>query len=56
MPPIVLDRDGEVSIAYRVGRGLPVTMLIDPQGVIERIFIGQLTDDHFAEIDGAVGE
>src|SRR5690606_462680 len=32
--PIVLDRSGEVSLAYRVGRSIPVTMLIDPDGVI----------------------
>jgi thiol-disulfide isomerase/thioredoxin len=41
--PQLLDSDGEVSIGYRVGRGLPVTFLIDPAGVIQKVHIGRLT-------------
>ena len=33
--PIPLDTDGQVSSAYRVSTGLPVSFLIDPEGVIQ---------------------
>jgi thiol-disulfide isomerase/thioredoxin len=49
--PILLDTDGEVSLAYNVGRGLPVTLVVDPEGVIARTFVGRLSDDQFAEIE-----
>ncbi len=49
--PIVLDRDGEVSQAYRVGRGLPVSLLLDPQGVIRKIYLGRLSADALAEVE-----
>jgi peroxiredoxin len=48
--PVVLDRDGDVSIAYRVGSGLPISMLVNPEGVIERIIIGALTPEDFTSI------
>jgi peroxiredoxin len=48
--PIILDRDGEVSIAYRVSSGLPITMLIRPDGVIERVFRGAVDEEEFATI------
>jgi thiol-disulfide isomerase/thioredoxin len=41
--PQLLDSDGEVSVGYRVGRGLPVTFLIDPAGVIQRVHLGRLS-------------
>lgn len=40
--PVVLDSDGEVSQGYRVGRGLPVTMVIDGEGIIQAVHIGQV--------------
>ena len=48
--PILLDLSGEVSEAYRVGRGLPITFLVDPAGVIERVYLGALSRDSLAEI------
>ena len=48
--PIVLDADGQVSGAYRVSTGLPVSFLIDPEGVIRRVHLGALTDDDLAEL------
>ena len=50
--PIVLDRDGQVSGAYRVSTGLPVSFLIDPDGVIRRVHLGALTEDDLAELAG----
>jgi peroxiredoxin len=44
--PIALDLTGEVSVAYRVSRGgLPATLLIDPEGVIRDIHLGQIRKD-----------
>lgn len=48
--PIVLDRDGQVSGAYRVSTGLPVSFLIDPEGVIQRVHLGALTEDDLDEL------
>lgn len=50
--PVVLDRDGTVSSAYRVGRGLPVSFVVGRDGVIEDVFAGQLRDDHLVAIRG----
>ena len=49
--PIVLDRDGDVSVAYRVGSGLPISMLVDPEGVIVRVIIGALTEEDITSIE-----
>ena len=48
--PIALDADGQVSGAYRVSTGLPVSFLIDPDGVIQRVHLGALTDRDLAEV------
>ena len=48
--PIALDADGQVSGAYRVSTGLPVSFLIDPDGVIQRVHLGALTDSDLAEL------
>ncbi|MEO6398883.1 MAG: TlpA disulfide reductase family protein [Tepidiformaceae bacterium] len=48
--PIALDRSGEVSDAYRVGRGLPMSFLVNPSGVIEQIYYGRLTPEKLASI------
>ncbi len=49
--PVVLDRAGAVSEAYRVGRGLPVSFLVNPQGVILRIWLGRVSPDDIATIE-----
>lgn len=54
--PMVLDRDGEVSGAYRVGRGLPVSFLIDRDGVVLRAIAGQLREHHLVEFREAASQ
>lgn len=49
--PLVLDRSGQVSQAYRVSRNLPVTFLIDPQGVIVEAFWGQVSMDTLERVE-----
>ena len=49
--PIVLDRNGDVSAAYRIGRGLPVSLLLDPSGVVVRIYLGRLQADAIAKLE-----
>lgn len=46
--PMPLDRTGEVSQAYRLP-GLPVTVLIGPDGVIERMFGEGVTEEQLTE-------
>lgn len=53
--PILLDRSGEVSEGYRVGRGLPVTFLVDPAGVIQKVYLGALSRASLAEIARLAG-
>ena len=48
--PIALDADGQVSGAYRVSTGLPVSFLIDPEGVIRLVHLGALTDSDLDEL------
>lgn len=50
--PVVLDSDGEVSGAYGVGRGMPISFLIAPSGVIEKVYFGRLSEASFNEIAG----
>ncbi len=47
---ILLDRSGEVSQAYRLG-GLPVTFLVNPEGVILRIYRGRITEEQIDELE-----
>jgi peroxiredoxin len=49
--PILLDRSGEVSNTYAVGRGLPVTLLIDPTGVLVRVYAGRISEADLAAIE-----
>jgi hypothetical protein len=51
---MALDRDGDVSVAYSVSSGLPISMLIGPDGVIERIFRGALAEEDFTSIENDV--
>ncbi|HQW50607.1 MAG TPA: TlpA disulfide reductase family protein [Tepidiformaceae bacterium] len=48
--PILLDPAGEVSNAYQFP-GLPATFLIDPQGVVERVYLGRISLDQITEIE-----
>ncbi len=48
--PLVLDRDGGVSEAYRVAHGLPVSFLLSPEGVILKVYVGQIPHDEFARL------
>ena len=47
--PIALDRDGSVSNGYRTGTILPMTFLIDPDGVIVELVIGEIPPETLAE-------
>ncbi len=49
--PVVLDRSGEVNEAYGVGRGMPISFLVAPDGVIEKAYFGPLTQENFDEIE-----
>ena len=51
--PMALDSDGDVSQAYRVGHGLPVSVLIDPAGVVQHIYTGQIKKDDLAKLAAA---
>jgi len=53
--PILLDRSGSVAEVYHTGRGLPISMLVNPQGVITRVFLGRLTPEDFAQIQRDLG-
>ena len=48
--PLVLETTGEVSEAYHVGRGLPVTVLVSREGVILRVYTGRLTAESLAAL------
>lgn len=49
--PIVLDRSGQVSIAYRVGNNIPTSLLVRPDGVIEQFYFGPVESDGLAELE-----
>lgn len=48
--PMLLDRSGDVSQAYRVGHGLPESFLIDPNGVIQKTYLGALQPTDLEQI------
>lgn len=49
--PIALDLSGQVSSTYRVGRGLPVSMLVDPTGVIRELHIGRIDEEDLIALE-----
>jgi peroxiredoxin len=49
--PVLLDSSGEVSQAYGVGRGMPISFLVNPEGVIEQVTFGILTEERLGEIE-----
>jgi cytochrome c biogenesis protein CcmG/thiol:disulfide interchange protein DsbE len=53
--PQLLDSSGQVSSAYRVSRGLPISFLIDPEGVILRVHIGQVAEEQLDELAAEAG-
>lgn len=48
--PTVVDPQHELSHAYRVGRGIPVTFLIDRDGVARARHAGELTTADLEEL------
>lgn len=52
--PVLLDRSGGVSQGYRVSTGLPNSFLVDPDGVIQQIFVRALTSEDLAKIEQGV--
>jgi len=53
--PILFDFSGEVSAAYAVGvGGLPRTFLVAPDGLVERVYIGRITDEQLREIEDSL--
>lgn len=53
--PILLDTSGAVSQAYATGvGGLPSTFLIDPDGVIQRIYIGRVTFEQLRDLEATL--
>jgi len=49
--PLALDSSGQVSAAYRVSRSLPVSVLVDPTGVIREIHIGRIDDEDLVNLE-----
>lgn len=50
--PLVIDRDGEVADAWRLGgpiQGLPTSYFIDADGVVQDLFYGPLTEEFLEE-------
>jgi peroxiredoxin len=47
----VVDPQRELSHAYRVGRGIPVTFLIDREGVVRVRHAGELRADDLARLE-----
>ncbi|MGE3074960.1 MAG: TlpA family protein disulfide reductase [Dehalococcoidia bacterium] len=52
--PVVLDESGEVSEAYGVGRALPMSFLIAPDGVIEHIYYGRISESQMTDIEASL--
>ena len=44
---ILLDFNGQVSSTYAVSTGLPISLLIDPNGVIREIYVGILSQEQY---------
>ena len=49
--PVLLDSSGEVSEAYGVGRGMPITFLVSPDGVITEVVFSRFTEDQFTDLE-----
>ncbi|WP_313798441.1 thiol-disulfide oxidoreductase ResA [Cytobacillus sp.] len=47
--PIVLDKDGQVQTAYKIG-ALPATFMIDKDGKVVKYHTGQLTEEMIKEL------
>lgn len=46
--PILLDKQGQAAIAYQI-RGLPTSILIDRQGIIQQVHLGLLTEKNIQD-------
>lgn len=51
---LVSDLTGEVSQAYGVGADVPMTFVIDPDGLVQKVYGARLVQRDFDEIDGMV--
>ncbi len=52
--PVLLDPSGVVSLQYRIF-SIPTSFFIDPDGIIQHIYIGSLTPDLMAETLPLIG-
>jgi peroxiredoxin len=53
--PILLDRTGAVSQAYAIGiGGLPMTFLVDPEGVIRQVYFGRITFEQLRDLEATL--
>jgi cytochrome c biogenesis protein CcmG, thiol:disulfide interchange protein DsbE len=52
--PILIDTNGQTIKDYQI-RGFPTTMFIDGQGILQKIHIGQLTEQDLIGYLGSVG-
>ncbi|MED4569617.1 thiol-disulfide oxidoreductase ResA [Brevibacillus agri] len=46
--PILMDRQSNITKLYRIGP-IPTTFFIDPDGEVQEIFVGQMTESIIAE-------
>ncbi|MCA9829659.1 MAG: TlpA disulfide reductase family protein [Dehalococcoidia bacterium] len=53
--PAVLDTDGKVADHYRVGNRLPSTFLVDKDGILRAMKIGQITPDELPDLLATIG-
>ena len=50
--PVVFDRSGEVASTWRIGgpnQGVPSTYFIDPEGVVQKVVFGRVTEELASE-------
>jgi cytochrome c biogenesis protein CcmG/thiol:disulfide interchange protein DsbE len=52
--PLLVDEAGEVGDAYGV-MGLPTSVFIDKQGIVQAVFVGPIDEERSAELLAAVG-
>ena len=51
--PVLLDSTGEVTERYRL-IGIPMSVFVNRQGVIQRIHIGAMTADQIGDFVGEI--
>jgi peroxiredoxin len=53
--PVVIDREGDVKEAYRVGNGLPKSYFVDAEGVLQSVITGEVSEARLDEELEALG-